>query len=109
MPKQAEKQPNRIERQPVLPQHRRKDASAGRDVSPPASPSSASPVGSRAAVRPRPFWLALAGGAGKEDPTETRVRRAAEARPNGAAARGERGKYYEEMARPFEAMSEYAE
>src|SRR6478672_11746329 len=108
MPKQAEKQPNRIERQPVLPQHRRKDASAGRDVSPPASPSSASHVGSRAAVRRRRFWLALAGsaliavlvglgvrhwrspsrfaglaaGVGKEDPTETRLRRAAEARPN---------------------------
>src|SRR5438270_5441593 len=44
-----------------------------------------------------------------EDPTEARLRSAAEARPNDAAARLELGRYYEEHARPFEAISEYAE
>jgi tetratricopeptide (TPR) repeat protein len=44
-----------------------------------------------------------------EDPTEARLRRAVAARPDDGAARRELGSYYEEHARPFEAMWEYAE
>jgi tetratricopeptide (TPR) repeat protein len=45
----------------------------------------------------------------QEDLTETRLRRAVEARPNDAPSRLELGKYYEGHARPFEALWEYAE
>jgi tetratricopeptide (TPR) repeat protein len=45
----------------------------------------------------------------QEDPTETRLRRAVEARPDDGPSRLELGKYYEGHRRPFDAMWEYAE
>src|SRR5688500_160142 len=44
-----------------------------------------------------------------EDPVEIRLRRAVEASPDDRAARMALGEYYEEQARPFEAMWEYVE
>jgi tetratricopeptide (TPR) repeat protein len=44
-----------------------------------------------------------------EDPEEIRLRRAAEARPHDAAARMALGQYYEQRARPFEAVWEFTE
>lgn len=45
----------------------------------------------------------------KQDPEEARLRRAADPWPNDPAARWELGRYYEDHARPFEALCEYAE
>jgi Flp pilus assembly protein TadD len=45
----------------------------------------------------------------QEDPEETRLRQAVDARPNDSTARLELGRYYEGHDRPFEAMWEYAE
>jgi tetratricopeptide (TPR) repeat protein len=47
--------------------------------------------------------------AAPEDPTEVRLRQAAEARPNDPSARRELGQYYEGHDRPFEALWQYAE
>jgi tetratricopeptide (TPR) repeat protein len=44
-----------------------------------------------------------------EDPRETRLRQAVEARPDDPAARMELGQYYEVKERPFEALWEYME
>jgi tetratricopeptide (TPR) repeat protein len=105
-------------------------------ASPAATSRSASAaVNGRGKPRSRRLWLAVGGAAllavagglellhrhtalsppraaapaAPEDPVEARLRSAAEARPNDAAARLELGRYDEDHARPFEAMSEYAE
>jgi tetratricopeptide (TPR) repeat protein len=47
--------------------------------------------------------------AAPEDPTETRLRQAVEARQDDPAARSELGRYYEGHDRPFEALWQYVE
>jgi tetratricopeptide (TPR) repeat protein len=59
----------------------------------------------RARPRATPTPSSLA----QSDPDELRLRHAVEARPDDAAARRELGSYYENHARPFEAMWEDAE
>src|SRR5713101_8998631 len=46
--------------------------------------------------------------AAPEDPAEAGLRSAVEVRPNDVTTRLELGKYYEDHARPFEAILEYA-
>src|ERR1041385_1922933 len=118
MPKQAERSRDRLERRnSSISERRTRDGVENRVDLPPPSPVTQA---GRGRPRDRRHWLALAGallllliaGLGlirwrsmsrsarraapkvQEDPTETRLRRTVEARPDDEAARRELGSYY---------------